>query len=248
MVEANNAINNTVGASISGVTNTLSVTNPSDTASSSARQTQSVGGSSAADPALNWNVLGTTDWTSGIDNSDGDKWKLSNSTSLGTTDSIEIFTTGEYVQPRNCRFTATLSATIPNVTGDSTVYTAIFDTEVVDTGNNYDNTTGLFTAPVDGVYFFSATIALEGITAAMNQTNFLFGVNGTTVIYQPSSLQSVGVHAPSFGLVGTSIFKLTAGDTVGVLIEITGGAKVADLDGSGYPGTQANLFSGILLG
>ena len=48
MPDSNSAINNTVGASISGVTNTLTVTNPSDTASSVARSTITVGGGSSS--------------------------------------------------------------------------------------------------------------------------------------------------------------------------------------------------------
>ena len=69
MANINNAINNTVGASNSGVTNTLTVTNPSNTASSDAQELITVGGSSAGDAYTTYQVLGSRTYSLGIDNS-----------------------------------------------------------------------------------------------------------------------------------------------------------------------------------
>ena len=49
-------------------------------------------------------------------------------------------------------FKAGLTAT------STSVETLVFGNEVFDNGNNYDATTGKFTCPVAGVYFFSASI------------------------------------------------------------------------------------------
>lgn len=51
-----------------------------------------VGGASAGDPKILWEVTGATDWVAGIDNSDSDKWKLSAGATLGTNDVLVVDT------------------------------------------------------------------------------------------------------------------------------------------------------------
>lgn len=50
------------------------------------------GGASGGDPTLLWNINGLTVWSAGIDNSDADKWKLSQSVTLGTNDVLVVDT------------------------------------------------------------------------------------------------------------------------------------------------------------
>lgn len=241
MVSANNAIYNTVGASISGVTNTFTVTNPSNTASSAARETITVGGGTAADPTMNWNVSGVTDWEMGIDNSDSDKWKLSQGTALGTNDTITAFTTGNILKPRNCAFSAYLSVTVNNVTGDGTVYTIICDTELNDIGGNYNNATGIFTAPVTGNYMFCAGANLINMNAAHTGVHF-------HILTIPISFQIQGWQNNTYIAAisaGSIIVPLVAGNTVQLNIDVTAGSKTVGLFG----GPDANtFFSGYLLG
>lgn len=93
MVSINNSINNTVGGSNSGQTNTLLVTNSSDTASSQANILVNVGGTSAGDPSTTYFIAHSTSWSQGIDNSDSDRFKVSLGNDLGTTDALAIDTT-----------------------------------------------------------------------------------------------------------------------------------------------------------
>lgn len=245
MVSANNSINDTVGASISGVTNTLTVTNPSNTASSAARTTITVGGGTAADPTLNFNVNGVTNWEMGIDNNDSDKWKLSQGTSLGTNDTIVAYTGGNIVKPLTCAFYAYLTATVSNVTGDGTYYTVIFDTEVQDIGGNYDNTTGIFTAPVDGTYLFANTINYanlapgHGINDDFNYNNATIRMHGWGGAYTNSAM------SPG----GTIIFPMSAGDTMRMNAHVYNGAKTVNIIGSvAIPNWHPTYFCGYLLG
>jgi hypothetical protein len=71
------------------------LSNSSNTASSSATNVISVGGSSSGDPAVHFVVLGATDITMGIDNSvSGDPWVLAASTTLGSSNMLSCDTSG----------------------------------------------------------------------------------------------------------------------------------------------------------
>ena len=68
--------------------------NTSNTASSQAAQLISVAGALAADPFTRYTIAGVTDWATGIDNSDSNKYKISNNATLGTNDYLTIDTSG----------------------------------------------------------------------------------------------------------------------------------------------------------
>jgi hypothetical protein len=52
----------------------------------------SVGGASAGDPYMQFNISGVTDWTMGVDNSDSDCFVISASSALGTSNRIRLTT------------------------------------------------------------------------------------------------------------------------------------------------------------
>jgi hypothetical protein len=249
MVSSNNAINNTVGASISGVTNTLTVTNPSNTASSVARATVVVGGGTSGDPSLNWNVTGVTNWEMGIDNSDSDKWKLSQGTTLGTNDTITADVSGRVLKPLQPSFLAYLNVAVTNVTGDGTPYTIAFDTENFDVGNNFTTGAGShFTAPVSGIYAFNLNVNFSGLTVAHNSGTVRLYVNGGATIYtggggNPHAQSGLGLMAWNQSI----ILQLTANDTISPVVVISNGTKVVGIVGTGL-GTIPTYFSGYLLG
>lgn len=69
--------------------------NTSNTASSDALLQVSVGGSSAGDPIIFYQISGVQNWAGGIDNSDSDTWKLDSSGVLGTsTNRFNVTTDG----------------------------------------------------------------------------------------------------------------------------------------------------------
>lgn len=70
-----NSINNTVGSSDSGLTNTLTVQNTSNTASSQAQINTTVGGGTSGDAWNQFTIGAITAYSVGIDNTD-DKFKL----------------------------------------------------------------------------------------------------------------------------------------------------------------------------
>lgn len=247
MVSSNNAINNTVGASISGVTNTLTVTNPSNTASSAARETITVGGGTAADPTINWNVSGVTNWEMGIDNSDSDKWKLSQGTALGTNDTMVAFVAGQVLKPLQPVFLAYPSANIPNVTGDSTFYTVVFNTEVTDIGNNFNTATGQFTAPVTGNYHFSTFIDCFGLSAGNPELLVDIVVNGISYRVRQGDPSFDTFNRAGGG--GSVTVPMTAAQTAEVQIFSSGGGKTVGVfsDIATFPTYRFTFFSGHLV-
>jgi len=79
----------------SSYTNTFSNTDNTDPASALVLQL-TTGGASGGDPYILYQVTGVTSWTTGIDNSDSDTWKISNSTAPGTNDYFSV-TTGQTI-------------------------------------------------------------------------------------------------------------------------------------------------------
>jgi len=94
----NNDLNNAaladflVTSSTAGVDRKLTISNTDNSAVSSPAHLQvTVGGSTnTGDPYINFLVTGAGTFTLGVDNSDSDKFKIANSSALGTTDVITI--------------------------------------------------------------------------------------------------------------------------------------------------------------
>jgi hypothetical protein len=148
-------------------------------------------------------------------------------------------------------FFAYLTTTTANVTGDSTVYTIIYDTLPVNSGSAFNLGTSTFTAPVTGVYNFSILILCEGniygtqqpATAKLNTTSktFSFAVG-------VGFLQGSSVVRANYGQAGYNFYtNMTAGDTAFVTIACgpsLGGSKSISLDGTS--GSANSILTGIV--
>lgn len=67
-------------------------------------------------------------------------------------------------------FNAYLTTDQPNITGQNQLADIMFDGILYNIGGNY--TTGLFTAPTDGIYHFDFTIAFNSPTATLSKQFF----------------------------------------------------------------------------
>lgn len=238
MSTSNNPINNTVGASISGVTNTFTVTNASNTASSAARSKITVGGGSAADPTINFNVAGVTDWEMGIDNSVSDNLTISQGTALGTNDTWRMNTSGQRTMPLQPSFLGISTGGDSNVTGDNTVFvfgsgTAL--TEVFDRSASF-TTAGIFTAPVTGLYYLFSYIQYTNVGAAHITGDTTIGTTArayTLCAFNPFNCFNT---AGGVGFSGSVLANMTAGDTAFVACRVGGGAKTVGINNSYFGG------------
>ena len=162
------------------------------------------------------------------------------------TNSINTYevptTNRERTMPLQPAFFAYNSTARTNVTGDGTAYTMIFNTEVLDQNSDYNNTTGVFTAPVTGFYMFFSSVSMSDVTKS----------NGSLVFDLNAGTPTHGEIKKNFSLMATADddlivnikagMYLTAADTIKLVLTISGGIKDQDVDNS-----ILTSFSGALV-
>jgi len=216
--------------SASGATVTNTVSNTSNTASSNALQQVTVAGTSAGDPLTTYTVSGTTSFSIGLDNSDGDAFLFSQGTALGTNNVMRINGGGEINMPQQPAFLAYLGATINDVTGDGTSFqlgTTTALTEVFDQGGDFV-TSGTFTAPITGRYFLTTCILLQDMTTAMEST---LNINTSNRTYTFGNYAAGSSGNGNYPLNMNTLADMDAADTSTVTFSAALGAKVVNIFG-----------------
>lgn len=147
---------------------------------------------------------------------------------------------GERTMPLNPSFSA-FSAGETNVTGDGTNITVKFPTEVEDRGSNYDNTTNIFTSPVEGAYLFPVNITLTGLTSGMVDGQIELVTSNRTYRLYRGSPYSFSNNSGTFAYSAIIKADMDASDTAYVRMYVAGGTKVVDIN-------DLSNFNGYLLG
>jgi hypothetical protein len=139
-------------------------------------------------------------------------------------------------------FLAHSAADQNNLTGDGTLLTIVYGTEIFDQNGDFDGVS-TFTAPVTGRYLLRVTAQL--LQVASGHTNNVFNIVTTHRSYaqstNPYAVFNVTATATNCELV--EIVDMDAGDTASFTVDIAGGAKSVDI-GAGL----STRFSGWLLG
>jgi hypothetical protein len=100
----------TKSKSAAGSDSLILLENTSTAANSGANLFIRTAGTAAGDPGISFNVVSGESWTAGIDNSDSDKFKISNSLLLGVNDCLSITTAGVVEVPLGMAFTGVIAA------------------------------------------------------------------------------------------------------------------------------------------
>lgn len=241
----------TIGSSNDGGTNTLLVTNTSDTASSSSAVVSSVEGTSAGDATYQAVVDGTQTYTWGIDNDADDTWKLAASAALGSTDVFVMTSTGKRTMPLQPAFCAFLGTTATDVTGDGTGYN-LGDTdsgqpaltERFDQGGHFTSGASggaFFTAPVTGRYQFNFFALYQDLDGTTHRAALSLTTTKEDYFYGNFQQPPAGNFAISFSV----LTDMDATDTAFFQCNVNSGAKVIDVFGDAT--TPRTVVSGYLV-
>jgi hypothetical protein len=134
------------------------------------------------------------------------------------------------------------AATIDNVTGDGTVYTGIYATEIKDQNADWDGVS-TFTAPVTGTYLVTVLAQWNGITSAETKARgTIVASNRSAYFYLDNPYDSS--LGGSWRGNGAVFMDMDASDTLTVTGKVSNGTKVVDFDGSA---ALSNTVSIVLL-
>lgn len=140
-------------------------------------------------------------------------------------DSLKISGAGQVTKPYNCNVLAGYN-TFTVATISAGVLTQLFFTnKIYDVNNNYNTSSGTFTAPITGVYFLSGNISTQSLTAT-NPTNLIMILYKNDIAYVILSKSNPSQLSTTAALQLTYSFSipllLTAGDQLKIRILATG--------------------------
>jgi C1q domain len=147
--------------------------------------------------------------------------------------------------PVLCAFEATLGGALLNATGDGTLVNITCNNAPVNIGSAYSTSTGLFTAPLNGIYLFIGDIFLGNLSNSHTQYLMYWVAAGTTyMIAQGNPANERSSASNQLTRRGSLLIQLSAGDTVQIQCEVDGSSKTATIGA----GTQPTSFAGFLVG
>jgi len=228
------------------------------------------------DPYIYQEVSSGVSVAVGLDNSDGDKFKIVTSSSAGanpsgseqltidpsangnitltpdgtgsviinngSSDTFEMRSTGEMTMGLNPAFFAYNNTLRSNITGDASAFFVIFEAVVFDQGSDYAAGSGIFTAPMDGIYSFQGQVCLSDFGGGV--------IDPRTLIYwtggiDPGEYKDVSMTSLSGYIFLRFIYQvpLDAADTVRVRTDLNSGTKTVDMPATAY----YTYFSGALI-
>ena len=154
-----------------------------------------------------------------------------------TTQTFGYSQLGKYKASGQPLVVAYQSANQTNKTGDGTAYTILFDTVTKDQNSNYNSGTGVFTAPVAGVYACFAQITITNLIVGHTGASGGFTGLATSGACNPFAMSASGTLTLTY----SGVFSLAAGTTFSTPITVTGSTKTVQVTG-GADKTYLNVW------
>lgn len=131
----------------------------------------------------------------------------------------------EVTKPLQPAFMALYSgAGIANITGDGTVYTCTFPTEIFDQNADFADPT--FTAPVTGRYLFDGTVQITNVAAGHTVYSIQIATSNRTYAYNASySAAALRNGGGACGIPFADLCDMDSGDIANILVTVSGGTK-----------------------
>jgi len=162
-----------------------------------------------------------------------------NSSSIGAGTQNAVYTElAKYRASGQPLLIARKSTTSNNQTGAGNNAVVIFDNVVIDQNGNYDNTTGIFTAPINGSYPTNTIITCNNIDSLMTTGVYLISTPSGNYKYELNPSNAVSANG-NVCFVIPAVIYLNAGEQIYCAIQISNGAAdtagiVGDFDFSTY--------------
>jgi hypothetical protein len=130
-----------------------------------------------------------------------------------------------------------------NVTGDGTAYVVTTWTEEFENNNGtnmFDTATGIFTAPITGLYRFEMAVSLsDAATSGFTSSQLALTLSGST----PSIIIDKQFGANNVMLNGSALVAINRGATARLTVTASGGSLTADIPAN----AALTYWSGMLV-
>ena len=199
-----------------------------------------IGDASASDKKILFDG-NAQDFHIGLDDSN-DSLTIGLGSALGTTSHMVIDANGHITKPLQSAFhVGGLSSTMENLSL-ATDHTIVFDTERFDQNSDYNTSTGEFTAPVTGRYFFTSHMYVQNIDTGATYFQIKLNTSNKTYIRIIEPKFSADVTYYNFSI-SSVLVDMDAGDTAKVQLRQTGGTAQLDVNNA----TAYTVFTGYLV-
>lgn len=216
---------------------------------STARIEVKTGGDNAGSPYMRQVVNGTVSYCQGVANTDTDNpWRLRGDSGLVTPQSgngitiLEAYQNGNLLIPNSSKATVGVGAGVTNATGDGTVVNVIYDTVFYNIGGGYDNSTGLYTAPLSGYYNIEASVTLEGILSTHTTGEITIVASGNIYKEYFNPFNSATAAGDCTAKISMTVF-VSAGQTIGIQVMVNGGTQVVGLKAAFFASFSTASFT-----
>jgi len=235
------------GGTLTGATNLtvnqtantqFSIVNNSGGGTAAASLKVQTGGAASGDPFIHINNE-IRHISMGIDNSDGDKFKISDATTLGSNDRFVIDSTGTVTMPLQPAFLVELSGVQSDIAINTSVV-CLFNTERFDQNSDFNTSNYTFTAPTVGKYQLNTYLRLQNVDSGAGYYH-IYLITSNRVYFD--IIQPVFTADVTYMNMAVNVLAdMDANDTAKVHIYQASGTQQTDL---GY--NNDSHFSGYLV-